>query len=174
MDRPGLVAGILAALVLAACSGGDSAAEGTATSTGTATGTATATATAPARSPTSDASSPTATSTATAGPTSAATAGPATCTMSEPNTPPATYFGLLDPGDVVRAVNVDCGIDCGISRADGSGKWLVVIDRTNACLPRPGHTIALYLNGERTAHTEIWRAGGTPENLRIGIALTAP
>ena len=163
MHRLGLAAGILVAIMLAACSGGDSAAEGTAT--GTAAASSTSTTATP---------SPTAGSAATPGPTADATGEPGACTMDEASTPPATYFGRVDPGDVVRATNVDCGIDCGISRADGSGEWLVVIDRTMACLPRPGHTIAFYLNGERTTHTETWRAGGAPANLTTGIVLTPP
>jgi len=180
MHRLGLAAGILVAIVLAACSGGDSAPEGTATSTPSATPSPTASSAAtPSATPSPTVSSaatpsPTASSAATPGPPSEATVEPGACTMYEASTPPATYFGLVNHGDVVRATNVDCGIDCGISRADGAGEWLVVIDRTAACLPRPGHTIAFYLNGDITTHTETWRAGGTPANLVTGIVLTTP
>jgi hypothetical protein len=159
---------VLAALAFAACSGDDDASEDaagtppggdgdtpTATSSPTAspaaTGSATATATPPA-----------ATGTTTATPDGTTTAAPTACTMFEQNSPPATYFGLLTPGEVVRAVNRTCGLDCGEFTTNAAGEWLIVVDRSSACLPRPGHTIEFYVNGTFTGHTESWEPGGAP------------
>lgn len=163
MDRLGLVAIVVAAVLVAACSGGDSG-SGETESTPEAAATAS-----PA-----GAAAATATSTAAPGATSEASSQPGGCTMHPNSTPPATYFGLIGPGTIVRAVNVDCGIECGSTTADGAGEWLIVVDRSAPCLPSPGHTIAFSLDGQLTGHSEVWRPGGAPENLATGIALVAP
>ena len=156
---------VLAGLTFAACSGDDDDDDATATSTAEASGTATATATSNG--------SPSATSTAS--PQASATQAPAgSCSMYEQNVPPATYYGLLEPGDVVRVVNETCGLECGSFTTNDSGEWLLVVDRTSACFPQPGHVLAFYLNGELTSHSEIWTPGGTPENLITGIDLDGP
>lgn len=173
MRRWGLAAGVLVAIALLACSGGDDddAAEPTATVTSTPSATASPAAT-PSAIPTDTATPAATTPSDTATPSTTVTAE--ACSMFGENTPPATYFGLLSPGDVVRAFNRECGLDCGSFSVNGSGEWLIVVDRASPCLPRPGHVIEFYVNDVFTGHTESWRPGGAPEDLVTGIDLSAP
>ncbi len=173
MARRTLAVAVLAVTLLAACGGDEPSREATPEPTATPTLSASPTATPTGTpTPTSTLTSPTPTVTATG--TQTTTPPPADCTMYEADGPPATYYGRLNPGDIVRAVNVRCGLDCGEFTTDSAGEWVIVVGREVPCLPRTGDTIAFYVNGAVAEQTETWAPGGTPSNLVTGIDLTLP
>ena len=86
--------------------------------------------------------------------------------------PPAAYYGGgLDAGDVVTVMIGDNS--CGTATVDANGQWSVTVaDRGCDGAAVDGATVTFMIGDEAAEQTATWRAGGTPENIATGIALT--
>jgi len=86
-------------------------------------------------------------------------------------TAPFTAYGVgLTPGATVEA-RVG-GVACSSTAVDASGNWVVYIAATDPCAPKEGGTITFRLNGQNTAETATFTAGGAPADIANGISLT--
>jgi hypothetical protein len=86
-------------------------------------------------------------------------------------TAPFTAYGLaLTPGATVEA-RVG-GTACSSTTVDASGNWVLYVALTDPCAPKEGSTITFRLDGQNTAQTATFTAGGAPADVANGISLT--
>ena len=81
------------------------------------------------------------------------------------------YGGGLDVGDVVTA-SIG-GAECGEATVGDDGGWSIAVAE-GGCGGRaaPGAVVAFAIDGRAAAQTATWQAGGLPDDVAGGIALT--
>jgi hypothetical protein len=91
-------------------------------------------------------------------------------TTTHASSPPATFYGTVEAGDVVGAWIGSAS--CGDATADGSGFWMMTVGNDAACSPVEGDTVSFTVNGATADQTDTWKGGGAPADAANGITLT--
>ena len=86
------------------------------------------------------------------------------------SSPPATFYGTVEAGDVVGAWIGSAS--CGDATADGMGFWMMTVGSDAACSPVEGDTVSFTVNGAAADETDTWKGGGAPADAANGITLT--
>jgi hypothetical protein len=98
--------------------------------------------------------------------------GSATAPVAEAQEPPATYYGAFaSPGDQI--VGYIDGVICDQTTANVDGEWVVVVVHLGCGGGADeGAVVTFSVNGVTANETELWTAGGAPDDLVNGIDLT--
>ena len=82
-------------------------------------------------------------------------------------TPPATFYGTVNPGETVEAFIG--GVLCKTDIANSDGIWIMEIPADAPCSPADGDTVTFKRDGQEMAATETWEPLGRPTDVANGV-----